>query len=211
MKKHILPISIILLSIGLWLFNFGELPKEIPTHWGVNGEINDYSSKLTAFLELHVVMFFLYLLLNITPKIDPRKNNYKYFSKSYYQVTISLLILFFFINTSILFYGLGYNFPIGKLVFLFIGFIFMVLGNYLSQIRSNFFIGIRTPWTLSNENVWKKTHRFSGKLFFFAGLCMVLLYFFPISLGKYIIIPLIVIIVILPILYSYIQFRKELK
>ncbi|WP_420488190.1 SdpI family protein [Gottfriedia acidiceleris] len=81
----------------------------------------------------------------------------------------------------------------------------------MPHVRSNYFIGVRTPWTLSNENVWKKTHRVSGRLFMIVGLCFLLLYFIPVSNKGIIVIPLIIFLVGFTTIYSYIAFKKEMK
>ncbi|SFC47908.1 SdpI family protein [Bacillus sp. UNCCL81] len=211
MKKHIIAILLFICSLVLWIINFHNLPSQLPVHWDFSGQINNYDSKMQTFIELHAIMLFVYLLPIVTPKIDPRKENYKLFQKSLYFMATGILFIFFLINMSVLFYGLGYNVHIGSMSFLFIGLLFMFLGNYMPHVRSNYFIGVRTPWTLSNENVWKKTHRVSGRLFMIVGLCFLLLYFIPVSNKGIIVIPLIIFLVGFTTIYSYIAFKKEMK
>ncbi|WP_088069673.1 SdpI family protein [Gottfriedia luciferensis] len=211
MKKHLIAVLLFIISIVLWSINYQDLPAKLPVHWDISGHVNNYDSKLQTFIELHVIMLFVYLLPFITPKIDPRKENYKYFQRSFYLMTTGMLFLFFLINLSVLYYGLGYNIQIGSLVFIFIGLLFILLGNYLPHVRSNYFIGVRTPWTLSSESVWRKTHRVSGRLFMLIGLCFLFLYFIPIAYKTYVFIPLIILLVGFPIIYSYFIFKKEMK
>jgi len=204
-------ILLIVCSITLWLLNFHHLPSKLPVHWDLSGHVNNYDSKLQTFIELHAIMILVYFLPMITPKIDPRKTNYKFFQKSYTFMTTSILFVFFLLNTSILLYGLGYNIQIGKLSFIFIGLLFIVFGNYMPHVRSNFFIGIRNPWTLSNEDIWKKTHRMSGRLFLIIGFCFILLYFLAFLRVNWVAMPLIVSLVAFPMIYSYWLFKKEMK
>lgn len=210
MKKHIFPILMISLTILIWVLAYSKLPAVLPTHWGFNGEVNGYSSKMSAMLTQIGLMILLYFTLAFLPKIDPRKKNYKYFSSSYQTIYNSILFIFFILNILVILYGLGYDIPMSSVGTVFIGSIFIVLGNVMQRVRSNFFLGLRTPWTLSNEEVWRKTHRFGGKLFFGCGIILILTTFLPGALKQFIIIGVLVIIVITPYLYSYWQYKKLL-
>ena len=210
MKKHLFPISLVVISMVSWLVNFSALPEEVPVHWGQNG-VDGYQSKGMAFVTLHAIMIFIYVLMMVIPKIDPKKKNFNYFSKGYMIINYALISLFFVINTMILLICLGYNIPMEKLAGPFVGGLFMILGNYLQQARANFFIGIRTPWTLSNDEVWRKTHRLGGKLFMGGGLLILLTFFMPIDWEFYIITGVVAVIVIVPTVYSYLLFRAMIK
>lgn len=211
MKKHIFPITIIALTIIAWAIAFPKLPAELPTHWGFNGEVNGYSTKLNAMLTQIGIMVLLYVSVAFLPKIDPRKQNYKYFSGSYQTIYNSLLVLFFSLNIFVILFGLGYNIPMSSLGSVFIGVIFIVLGNVMQRVRSNFFLGLRTPWALSNEEVWRKTHRFGGKLFFGGGILLLLSTFVSGEFKQYLIIGIIAVIVIAPYVYSYLMYKKLSK
>lgn len=211
MKKHIFPITIILLTVILWAIAYPKLPAELPTHWGFNGEVNGYSTKLNAMLTQIGIMILLYFSVAFLPKIDPRRQNYKYFSGSYQTIYLSLLVLFFGLNIFVILFGLGYDIPMSSMGSVVIGIIFIVLGNVMQRVRSNFFIGIRTPWALSNEEVWRKTHRFGGRLFFGGGVLLVLSTFVSAAMRGYVIIGVIAVIVIAPYVYSYMVFKKLSK
>ncbi|WP_147534156.1 SdpI family protein [Bacillus marasmi] len=208
MKKHIFPISIIALTIIVWAIAYPKLPAEVPTHWGFNGEVNGYSSKLNAMLTQIGIMALLYFSVAFLPKIDPRRKNYKYFSSSYQMMYNALLVVFFGLNVFVIFYALGYDIPMSSLGTVFIGIIFIVLGNVMQRVRSNFFIGLRTPWALSNEEVWRKTHRFGGKLFFVSGIILLLATFLSGPVKEYLIIAIIAVIIVAPYIYSYLIYKK---
>ena len=106
--------------------------------------------------------------------------------------------------------GLGYNVPMSYIVPVIVGLIFIIIGNYLQRVRSNYFMGIRTPWTLSNETVWKKTHRLSGKLFFIGGLLILVSAFLP-EEYKSIISGVQRSLRGVPYLYSYLAYKKEMN
>ncbi|WP_141432160.1 SdpI family protein [Bacillus sp. 03113] len=211
MKKHVFPIILILATIAIWIGFYTKLPSEIPIHWNYSGEIDGYATKLNAMLMNIGLMILLYALLVIAPKIDPKKENYKYFFRSFKIIQYSVLLLFFFINLMIISTGLGYHFPMKLLPNLIIGILFIVLGNYMQSVKSNYFLGIRTPWTLSDETVWKKTHRFGSKVFMVAGLLFIAGIFLPYKWGEIVIFPIILVTALLPIGYSYWVYKKAVK
>jgi uncharacterized membrane protein len=211
MKKHVFPLSITLLTLAAWLIALPHLPATMPIHWGANGEADGFATKINAMILTVGIMALIYFIIAFIPRIDPRKENYKYFSKTYNILLNAVLLLFFFINMSTILQGLGYNVPMSYIVPIIVGIIFIIIGNYLQRVRSNYFMGIRTPWTLSNENVWKKTHRLSGKIFFISGLLILISAFLPDEYKSVIILVTIVFCVAVPYLYSYLVYKKEMN
>ncbi|MBP0725852.1 SdpI family protein [Bacillus sp. RG28] len=211
MKKHLFFILVIISSIVFWLVNFNSLPAQIPVHWDLGGEPDGYSSKLGAFFIFNGFLIFMYLMMLFLPKIDPRKEKYKNFTKAYNMIIFTISLIFFLINIATVLSCLGYNVPIGKIVPILVGILFIVMGNYLPQVKSNYFMGIRTPWTLSNEDIWIKTHRLSGKICFVAGIVIFVSPFLPMYLSTGIIISMIAIVIIIPTAYSYFMFKKGMK
>lgn len=210
MKKHLFPLILIVLSMIAWIIAFPHLPSQIATHWDLKGNANGYSSRVGAMLSMVGLLVFLYVLFIFLPKIDPKNANYKYFTRGYRIIMNALLFIFFILNLLIILYSLGYPIPMSSLAPFIIGGIFIVLGNFLQTVRTNFFIGIRTPWTLSNDKVWRKTHRFGGKIMFLAGVVIMISALVPQSWMGPIIIVSIVLSVGLPIIYSYLLFKKEI-
>ena len=210
MKKHIFAIILIGITILAWIISWPHLPNTIATHW--SGDTPDgYSSKLNGMLLMIGVMVGTYILLNVVPKIDPKKENYNKFSKSFTMITYSVLVVLFIANIDVLATGLGYDLPINRFSGLLVGFLFLVIGNYLPQCKPNYFIGIRTPWTLSNEEVWRKTHRFSGKVFIVLGIIMCGSVFAPVTWRTYIILTVTLGGVVITMLYSYLAYKKEMR
>ncbi|HDX9576909.1 TPA: SdpI family protein [Bacillus pseudomycoides] len=210
MKKHICAIILISITILAWIISWPHLPNTIATHW--SGDTPDgYSSKLTGMLLMVGIMIGTYILLNVVPKVDPKKENYKKFSKSFAMITYSVLVVLFIANVDIIAAGLGYDLPINRFSGLLVGILFLVIGNYLPQCKLNYFIGIRTPWTLSNEEVWRKTHRFGGKVFIILGIIMCLSIFAPATWRSYIILTVVLGGVVVTMLYSYFAYKKEMR
>lgn len=211
MKKHVFPLGITLLTLVAWLIALPHLPATMPIHWGANGEADGFATKIKAMILTVGIMVLIYFIIAFVPRIDPRKENYKYFSKTYNIVLNAVLLLFFFVNMSTVLQGLGYNVPMSYIAPIMAGLVFIIIGNYLQRVRSNYFMGIRTPWTLSNETVWKKTHRLSGKLFFIGGLLILISAFLPDGYKSVIMWGSIVLCVAVPYLYSYLAYKKEMN
>jgi uncharacterized membrane protein len=161
------PIWLILaLPVIFLLIYSDQLPARVPIHWNARGEVDGYGSPyLLVLLNVGV-----YLLLLLVPKIDPRKRNYALFQDSYYKLRFILAVFVTGLTVTIFLNGLGYAIDVARVVGLGVLLLLAFIGNYLTTIRPNWFVGIRTPWTLSSDTVWKKTHQLVGKLWFFGGL-----------------------------------------
>ncbi|MED3728281.1 SdpI family protein [Priestia filamentosa] len=208
MKKHVFPLIIMSLSILCWVILYNKLPSQIPMQWGVDGNVNSYAPKLQAAFTHNGILLFLYAVLVLSPKMDPRKQNYQKFSRSYRIITLAIMLVLFLLNISVLLASLGYNLNVTTITPILVGILFIILGNYMQTVKPNFFIGIRTAWTLSNEQVWRKTHRLGSKLFILGGLLFFVTPFLPEQLLFPLIISIILAVVLIPTLYSYVQYRK---
>ena len=211
MKKHVFPLVIMSLSILWWVILYNKLPSQIPMQWGVDGTVNSYAPKLQAAFTHNGILLFLYAVLVLSPKMDPRKQNYPKFSRSYRIITLAIMLVLFLLNISVLLASLGYNLNVTTITPILVGILFIILGNYMQTVKPNFFIGIRTAWTLSNEQVWRKTHRLGSKLFILGGILFFVTPFVPEQLLFPLIISIILAVVLIPTLYSYVQYRKITK
>jgi uncharacterized membrane protein len=184
-----------------------KFPEQIPVHFGMDGEPNGYSSKATGLFMLsgiNVIMYFVFLVM---PKIDPSRANYPLFSDKYRIIRLILHAFFTFVFFLTALYSLGWKFDISIFILYGVLVLFLLLGNYMGNVRHNYFIGVRTPWTLANEEVWTKTHRLTAKIWVYSSLfMMIILPFVPAP--DLIFAPFIGVIAIIPIVYSYIIFRK---
>lgn len=210
-KTEILPLVLILISLAASFYFYANFPDQVPTHWNFAGEVDSYSSKaFTAFFfpVLAVLMYFLFLVF---PSIDPKKDRYNEFRKVYHifksLILAFLVIIYFIVGLN----GLGYNISVSLWMPALIGLLFIVMGSYMAKIKPNWFMGIRTPWTLSSEEVWNKTHRFGGKMFILGGILMILQPFLPVSFRTTIFIITLVIVLAGTTGYSLIAYLREKK
>lgn len=176
--KNILIFSgvIFLFTIALTIWVWAKIPSDaqIPFHWNIQGEVDRYASKEIGLLVGPLTVLFLTLLLIFIPRMEPRKENLAQSQKAYKTVIGGILVFFAGLHLITILVSLGYVVNIIPAMAFLLGALFMAIGNYLGKVRSNFMFGIRTPWTLSSEVSWNKTHRLGGWLFFITGLLVFL-------------------------------------
>ena len=154
--------------VSIWAYP--RLPETVATHWNLRGVPDGYSSRFWAVALMPLVMVGMSGLLRVLPKIDPRRENYAKFIDSYWLIANVILVFLGLAHVLILANGMGYLVQVDRLLPLGVGLLFAILGKYLTRIEPNWFIGIRTPWTLSSDAVWRKTHRTGGWLFVIGGI-----------------------------------------
>lgn len=209
-KSDIYNVIIIACSILLTIIVYNKLPDLVPTHWNTMGEIDKYSPKAFGAFMAPVIMIFTWSGMKFLPKIDPRKKNYEKFDKSYSVIVSILLTFFLVIHAVTLLAALGYGISIEKIIPLIVGVLFIVIGNYLPKSKSNFFYGIKTPWTLSSEVSWRKTHRLGGKLFVVAGIvCILSSFLLKGNIKAVVFFIAIMIAAIVPIVASYFYAKND--
>ncbi|MCP3026424.1 SdpI family protein [Halobacillus sp. A5] len=209
MRKYVFSLILIVVSLGISVIVLPYLPEQVAMHWNIKGEADQFWNKSYAVFFMPLLMIVMVALFTLIPKIDPKKENYKKFSGSY-NIFVNLLIAFFFLlHIMMVGYNLGWAIDISLVILIAIGCLFITLGNYLPRIKHNYFLGIRTPWTLADEKTWRKTHQLGGKVFVITGVFMILISFLP---GLYKIISLLVIIVIMLFILtisSYVFFNRS--
>lgn len=182
---------------------YPKLPEQVPIHWNAAGEVDGYGSRVMGAFGLPLTNLGLVLLMKFLPAIDPKKHNYEKF-KGFYHLFIWIMVLFMTgLYLLTIAWALGYHLSISLFTKLGLGIMFMVLGNYMGKVRPNWFYGIKTPWTLENEEVWVKTHRLGGPLMFSAGLITLCLAFVDHPSTFIIVITIILLAASIPAVYSY--------
>jgi uncharacterized membrane protein len=209
MRKHLLPLSIIAATIIFSIIVYPSLPSEMATHWGINGEPDGYMTKWWGTFFLPILLLGLYFLLISLPKIDPKKENYEKFASTYNLIVLLFVIFLSVLHVGVLLFNLGVNINISMIVPVGVGLLFIIQGNYMPKFKHNYFVGIKTPWTLANEKVWAKTHRFGGKVFIVMGLVLIASAFFNGPAQFTVLMSVIFGGIFLLFLMSYIYFKKE--
>ncbi|KIQ93933.1 Immunity protein sdpI [Anoxybacillus thermarum] len=201
MKKYLFIIILIACSYVLSLLAIPFLPDEVAIHWNVAGEADGFTNKWWGALLFPIFLSGIVALVIFLPKLDPRKENYEKFEKVY-RIFLHVFVIFLFgLHVVTLAYNIGFHVQVDVVVPIGVGVLFVVLGNYMPKIKSNYFFGIRTPWTLEDEEVWQKTHRVGGKVFVMMGV-LIMLTVFATSVWRF---TFLVIIVLVGTMYLFIQ------
>lgn len=156
---------------AVWLYP--QLPAQVPTHWDLQGHVNGTMPRFWGAAFPALMILALAVITLLLPRISPRQFEIAPFAHVYGIVMLAIQGMMLVVGLSALLAGAGYAVPMPIIAMLSVGVLLMVLGNYMGKLRKNFFIGIRTPWTLASDAVWERTHRLGGWLFMLAGVVMV--------------------------------------
>jgi len=209
-KSEIIILIIILFSFIISIYFYPQMPNKIVSHWNAQGVVDGYMSKFWGLFLIPFILVGLALLFIIIPNIDPLKKNIEKFKKYYDGFIILFFIFMLSFHLQVILWNLGIKISPNIIVPISVGILFFYTGILCENAKRNWFIGIRTPWTLSNEKVWEKTHKLGGILFKIAGVIAFVGVFFQRYALFFIIIPLIS-VSICTIIYSYFEYQKELK
>lgn len=208
-KSELINLFILVIPFIIIAIFWGKLPEKIPMHWDFSGNVDTYYNKEIGIIIIPLFNILIYLLFLALPHIDPRGSNYKLFGKTYKILRFSINGLLLFIFMLIILSSLGYELNIGSIVINSTVLLFLIFGNFLGKIKSNYFIGIRTPWTLENPEIWSKTHRLGGKIWVWSSLFMLVIAFFlNIKILIIVYFVYIGIILIIPTVYSYVLHKR---
>jgi uncharacterized membrane protein len=190
---------------------YPRLPELAASHWNAAGQVDGYMPRFWAAFLMPIISIGMLCLFLVIPSLDPLKANITKF-RSYFNAFIALIIVFLlFIHGITLAWNLGYDqFNMSNAILPAVGLIIIFAGIMMAKAKRNFFIGIRTPWTLSDDTVWNETHKLGSKLFIGAGIVMVLSTFFGES-GFWIMFPVLMLAAFIPVVYSYILWRRISK
>jgi uncharacterized membrane protein len=168
--KKWIPALLIIAAVVVSLYMYPSLPDRIPTHFGIDGKPNGWSSRFWGAWLVPLIMALVWLIMRALPHIDPRKANYEKFRGSYEVVVLATLLFMLAMHVVILKAATGTHISMDRFAFIATGAFFMLIGLVLPGIRSNWFVGIKTPWTLTSTESWERTHKVGGTLFVLVGL-----------------------------------------
>ena len=206
----VIAILAIIVTFGISLYFYPQLPEQMPSHWNLQGQINGYMPKNVELLFAPLLMTGMLVLFQVLPKLDPCRANYAFFRKEYEIIQLGLIVFFGFIHLLVIYASLHQNFPVSSLIIMAVGALFVLIGSCLLKIRQNYFIGIRVPWTINNEENWNKTHQFGGWCFIVAGLVLFFMGILPSQLKLVFLLAPILVAALLPVGYSYWLYRQSL-
>jgi len=200
--------AVVVLTFAVSVAAYPFLPGLLATHWGLSGQANGFLPKAWGLLVIPVISGALALLFRIIPKIDPLKANIAKFRPVYDRFVAVILLFLLYVSLLTIAWNAGVRFNLAQLLSPAFGVLFYACGVLVGRAKRNWFIGIRTPWTLSSDRVWDRTHAVGGKLFRIAGGLAFLGAVFPGIVWIFLLGPAIVISVYL-VVYSYQEYQKE--
>lgn len=159
------------LSAVVW----NRVPDEIPIHFDVTGTPDSYGSRAVGLLMLPGIGVLLYLLFFLLPAIDPGRSNYSSFAGAYTLIRFATIGMMLAVHVVIVAIALGVELSVNLIVPPLVGVLFLVIGNVLGKVRPNWFVGVKTPWTLSSKRSWDRTHRLAGRGMIALGIAIMFL------------------------------------
>lgn len=203
-------ITLIAIAVLAGLLLWDRLPDPMPGHWNAAGEIDGYISKFWGVFLVPIISIALTGLFLIIPRIDPLKANIAQFRAAFNWFIVVFMAYMLYVYALTLVAALGTPFNMTLMLLPAVGLLFIGVGYLMSGAKRNFFIGIRTPWTLSSDTVWDKTHKLGSRLFMLGGVVTILCAFLGES-GIWIMLVAMLGASFVPIVYSYVLYQREIK
>ncbi|MBL8080596.1 MAG: SdpI family protein [Anaerolineales bacterium] len=208
----IIVLTLIAIAVIAGAVLWNQLPDQMPSHWNANDEVDGTMPRFWGVFLMPLITLGMFVLFLVLPAIDPLKANIAQFRETFNIFIVLIVAFMLYIHGLTLAWGLGYqNFKMSAAMLPFMGILFIAIGYLLRQAKRNFFIGIRTPWTLSSDSVWDKTHQLGSVLFMLSGAFAILGGFLGGMTAVWLMfIPLIGSTLFL-VVYSYVLYRNETK
>jgi uncharacterized membrane protein len=196
------------LAFSLGIFSYSRFSDAVAVHWGASGEANGFGSRFEGAFLLPIMAIAMSLLLLFIPEIDPLKANIATFRKEYNGFILVFVVFLLYLFVLTVLWNLGVKFKFNQLLVPACGIFFFYLGFLLEKAKRNYFIGIRTPWTLNSDTVWDKTHKVGAVVFKVSGAVALLGIFFP-TLALGLLLAPLLLGTLFTVAYSYLEFRRE--
>jgi len=197
---------VVLAGLALAAVMYPLLPDPMPSHWNFAGDVNGWMPRFWGVMIFPIIMAAIWLMFLVLPRISPRGFEMDPFVRAWGYLRVAFLAFMLFIEVIV--FRAAQN--QGKMqqggLFVAMGVLLVLMGNFLGKVTRNFFVGIRTPWTLANQEVWLRTHRLGGKCFVAAGFAVVASSL--LGLGPWPIMAVILAAALVPVAYSYVLYRK---
>ncbi len=207
MNKNFILWLVVAASFAISAYLYPRMPEVMATHWGIEGQANGYMGKFWGLFLLPIITTLAIGLMTVVPKIDPLKNNIAKF-RGYYNNFILFIAMFsFYIHSLTIAWNLGFEFDMTKMIIPAIAAVFWFASALMKNSKRNWFIGVRTPWTISNDLVWNKTNKLGAKIFKIFAIAGLAAIFFDNAYFLWLVVALIAASIYL-VAYSYLLWRK---
>lgn len=205
-----LPLLLVLLAMfGVAAWAWERVPAPMPVHYDLSGEVDRYGSRFEGLLLVPLVTVGTYLLFLFLPRLDPGRANYPRFATAFRVIRLAIILFLAALYGCMVADALGHGVPIVHGMTLLVGALFVVLGFTMGKLRPNWFVGVRTPWTLSSKRSWTRTHRLAGWLFVLSGAGTLVVFPFTAKAALIYLIASGVILALTVVAYSYLVWRHD--
>ncbi|GAB6933962.1 SdpI family protein [Calditerricola satsumensis] len=211
MSNPWLGVVLFVVATAISVVAYPFLPETVPIHWNMQGEADGFAPKAVALALTPALILVFAGLLRILPAIDPKREQVRRFERSYRTVVNLILTLLLVIHAMVVANGAGWSVDVSVVLPLLIGLLFLFLGNEMPRFRQNFFLGIRTPWTVSDEEVWRQTHRVGGRVFVVGGALMMAASFLPAPHRFAVFLAAAVASSVIPVVLSFVYYRRRAR
>ena len=191
-------------ATAAWLYP--TLPDPMPSHWNVDGEVDGWMPKLWGVAVLPGSAILIFIVFRLIPRISPKGFRTESFSGVLNILQVAMVAFACFVAFLVLFTAKGIDVHLNQMIYGGMGVLFIVIGNYLGKVRKNFFVGIRTPWTLASDEVWTRTHRMAGWTFIVMGIFFLAGAF--VRIEPMWLVTIIILLALVPVVYSYFLYRR---
>lgn len=209
-KSEVIILSVVVLSFILGVCLYSQMPDQMASHWNIRGQVDNHTSKFWGLFLMPLITLGIFFIFLIIPRIDPLKENIEKFRKYFNSFIVIIALFLFYLYVLTILWNLGVGFNINRFLPPAFAALLFYAGIMIGKSERNWFVGIRTPWTLSSENVWKKTHRIGEELFKISGVIALLGILFP-DYAVYLVLAPVILSSIYAFVYSYFAYRKESK
>ena len=204
-RSFLIPFAVCLLPFAIGAVFYGRMPEQMATHFDFNFQPDDYSSREFALFGIPAFMTAIFVLCVGMLEVDPKKRGMNDRLKTITRWIVPILSII--VQCIIISYALDNSLNLVRFIPILVGVLILLIGNYLHKCRQNYTMGIKLPWTLNSEENWERTHRFGGKMYVIAGLCMILAAFFS-GYVSTIIFALSLVACFIPAIYSFVLYKK---
>lgn len=206
-RANFLSYLFILVTVAVAAYLYRDLPDPMPTDWNPMGKTDGYLAKPWGVIVLPLAPILVFFLIRLVPVFAPRRSRTQPFRTLLNLVQVGTVAFISFGSVLFLLHASGVDVHINQIIFAAIGIVFIIAGQYVGAIRKDFLLGIRTPWTLTSEEVWARTHRMAGR--FFIGMGLVCLFGALYQVPPEWVIGMVLVLAFVPVVYSWFLYRQE--
>lgn len=205
---RIVGIAAVLVSAAVGSYYYPQLPARMATHWNASGEVDGTMSTLPGVFLFTFLVAGIAVLFDVLPRIDPRRRDVAGFDDTYWTFAAFMLGFLLYVQALVILWNLDVRFDLTRALIPALAVLYYAIGVLVERAKPNWFVGIRTPWTLSDDRVWQRTHERTATLFKLCGLLALVGLAVPAEYAVYFVVGPVLLVSAYAVAYSYLEFRR---